>query len=197
MPDSIGAEEDLRLLKAWAEGAHAPSLEALLGRHEALMRRAAGVALGRAGRMDPGLVDEAVQEARLRLMTALASFRGEAAPATFLAAVARRAALDELRKEGRHRGRMLRAFALGPREEGGAGDPALGLEARAGAEAARAALEDLGEPERSLVYLRDAEGLEVQELAQVFGLAEGTVKSKLFRARRRLRTRLEREGWMP
>ncbi len=197
MPDTIGAEDDLDCLKAWAERAHAPSLEALLGRHEGLMRRAAAVALGRTGRLDPGLVDEAVQEARLRLMTALAKYRGEAAPATFLAAVARRAALDELRKEGRHRGRMLRVLALGPLEEGGGGDPARDLEAQAGAEAARAALEDLGEPERSLVYLRDAEGLELRELAQVFGLAEGTVKSKLFRARRRLRSRLEREGWMP
>lgn len=197
MPEAGGMEDDLGLLRAWVERSDPSSLEALLGRHEGLMRRASAVALGQAGRRDPGLVDEAVQEARLRLMTALAGFRGESAPATFLAAVARKVALDLLRKEARHRGRILRAQTLAPRDEGGQGDPVMVLEARAGAEAARAALEDLGEPERSLVYLRDAEGLEVAELAQVFGLAEGTVKSKLFRARRRLRARLEREGWMP
>lgn len=197
MPDAGGMEDDLGLLQAWVERSDRPSFEALLARHEGLMRRASAVALGQAGRRDSGLMDEAVQEARLRLMTALAGFRGEAAPATFLAAVARNVALDLLRKEARHRNRILRAKALAPRDEGGTGDPALALETRAGAEAALAALEDLGEPERSLVYLRDAEGLEVAELAQVFGLAEGTVKSKLFRARRRLRTRLEQEGWMP
>lgn len=197
MPEAGGTEDDLGFLQAWVERADASSFEALLARHEGLMRRASAVALGQAGLRDPGLVDEAVQEARLRLMTALAGFRGEAAPATFLAAVSRKVALDLLRKEARHQGRALRARTLAQRDDGGTDDPILILEAKAGAEAVLTALGDLGEPERSLVYLRDAEGIEVTELAKTFGMAVGTVKSKLFRARRRLRDRLEREGWIP
>jgi RNA polymerase sigma-70 factor, ECF subfamily len=197
MSGGMPGEEDRALIRAWVEGGDEASFGGLVARHEGLMRRSAAVALGASGRRDPGLIDDSVQEARLRLLSALRSYRGDSAPATFLAAVARRAALDELRKEGRQRGRLLRLLSLEPEPDPGAADPARGAEADEGRRAVLAALDRLGEPERSLVYLRDAEGLEVSELAAAFGLAEGTVKSKLFRARRRLRARLEREGRLP
>ena len=48
----------------------------------------------------------------------------------------------------------------------------------------------LREDFRTLVVLRDVEGLSYEEVARITGLALGTVKSKLARARERLRTAL-------
>ena len=147
------------------------------------MRRAAVVALGTAARRDPGLVDDAVQEACVRLIDALGLFRGQSSPATFMAAVARRAALDELRKGLRHGARVKRAALLSDPPDHAGLDPAAEAERVAAYEGVMAVLCRLAEPDRSLLYLRDAEGMGVGELAVEFGLPEGTVKSKLARAR--------------
>lgn len=156
------------------------------------MRRAAVVALGTAARRDPGLVDDAVQEACVRLIDALGLFRAQSSLATFMAAVARRAALDELRKGLRHRARVKRATRLADPPDHAGLDPAVEAERVAAYEGVMAMLYRLPEPDRSLLYLRDAEGMEVGELAVEFGLPEGTVKSKLARARNRIRERAVR-----
>lgn len=53
------------------------------------------------------------------------------------------------------------------------------------------ALGRLGEEARSLLYLKEAEGMGVAELASVFRILRGTVKSRLSRAR----AALEEEGY--
>ncbi|MBN1242672.1 MAG: sigma-70 family RNA polymerase sigma factor [Spirochaetales bacterium] len=189
------AADDAALAAAWAEGRDARAFACLVGRHEGLLRRAAFVALGAAARRDPLLVDDAVQEACVRLVGALARFRGDSAVATFMAAVARRAALDELRKAARRGAMAARAARFAGDASapgvgvppGSGGDPAAALERREASERVAALLAGLPEPERSLVYLRDAEGASLGDLARAFGLREGTVKSKLARARAKLR----------
>ena len=44
-------------------------------------------------------------------------------------------------------------------------------------------LESLQSEHREIVVLRDIENLSYQEISEITGLAEGTVKSRLFRAR--------------
>jgi RNA polymerase sigma-70 factor (ECF subfamily) len=63
--------------------------------------------------------------------------------------------------------------------------------ARADAETVRAALLRLPERCRDAVLLRYWEGLSHQEIAAALGVAEGTAKSILFRAREQLRVALE------
>ena len=53
------------------------------------------------------------------------------------------------------------------------------------------ALASLGEDQRMVFVLREYEGLDYTEIAQVMGVSEGTVKSRLFRAKEALRARLE------
>jgi RNA polymerase sigma-70 factor (ECF subfamily) len=53
-------------------------------------------------------------------------------------------------------------------------------------------LAGLDEEHRSLIVLRDVENLSYDEIAQITGLAEGTVKSRLHRARMALKERLEK-----
>jgi len=52
------------------------------------------------------------------------------------------------------------------------------------------ALASLAPPYRAVVVLREIEGLPYEEIAQVLGLAEGTVKSRLLRGRELLRRKL-------
>jgi RNA polymerase sigma-70 factor (ECF subfamily) len=54
----------------------------------------------------------------------------------------------------------------------------------------RRALASLAPPYRTVVVLREIEGLAYEEIAQVLGLAEGTVKSRLLRGRELLRRKL-------
>lgn len=54
----------------------------------------------------------------------------------------------------------------------------------------RQALASLAPPYRTVVVLREIEGLPYEDIAQVLGLAEGTVKSRLMRGRELLRRKL-------
>jgi len=54
----------------------------------------------------------------------------------------------------------------------------------------RRALASLAQPYRTVVVLREIEGLAYDEIAQVTGMAEGTVKSRLLRGRQLLRRKL-------
>jgi RNA polymerase sigma-70 factor, ECF subfamily len=55
------------------------------------------------------------------------------------------------------------------------------------------ALEQLAGPDRALLSLRYEERFDTAEIARVLGIPEGTVKSRLFYARKRLRKYLEQE----
>lgn len=184
---------DRELVARWLASADPDAFDGLIRRHAGLMRRAALVALGSVAGRDPACADDAVQDASERLLSAFSSYRGDSEPATFIASVARRAALDLVRKGLRHRAKLRRAAALAGPEAEAAEDPTGDAERRAAALGVMAALSELPEPERSLIYLRDAEGMELSGLAAAFRLPIGTVKSKLARARLRLRERVLRE----
>ncbi|MDP3273765.1 MAG: sigma-70 family RNA polymerase sigma factor [Deltaproteobacteria bacterium] len=62
--------------------------------------------------------------------------------------------------------------------------------------AVRRALASLDEDHRELIVLRDLEGLAYEEIVTITGLPDGTVKSRLHRARAALREAIERGvGW--
>jgi RNA polymerase sigma-70 factor (ECF subfamily) len=58
----------------------------------------------------------------------------------------------------------------------------------------QAAIATLDEEHRVLVVLRDVEDLSIEEICEITGLPDGTVKSRLHRARAALRKKLERHG---
>jgi RNA polymerase sigma-70 factor, ECF subfamily len=53
---------------------------------------------------------------------------------------------------------------------------------------------ELKEEQRELIVLRDLQGLSYEEIGKLFSLPEGTVKSKIHRARMDLKEILERSG---
>jgi RNA polymerase sigma-70 factor (ECF subfamily) len=117
--------------------------------------------------------EDAAQEALLQVFRDLRTLREPAA----LRGWARRIALREAVRHAQ-RARAERARAAVPDEELSAarGAPSLAPDVRA-------VLAQLAPEQRAILVLRDLEGLSEQEAAAQLGLARGTVKSRLFRAR--------------
>jgi RNA polymerase sigma-70 factor (ECF subfamily) len=74
------------------------------------------------------------------------------------------------------------------------GSPLEQLERRERAVAVQAALLSLSFDHRAVLLLREVEGLSCRQLSDALGIAEGTVKSRLSRAREELRERLAPQG---
>ena len=126
---------------------------------------------------------ELTQDVFVKAWQALPGWRPEARFSTWLLQIARNAALDQLRR------RRLVQFA--PLDDGmDVADTAPGPEACYASRQRQAlldhALQQIAAEHREILLLREVEGLAYGELASVLGIAEGTVKSRLARARRAL-----------
>lgn len=135
--------------------------------------------------------EDATQEAFVRAFRAIRSFRGEHFRAWLLSITAN-ACRDELRRQRRRPTRSLDAPALeGEASAPDPADPGPSPEAAALNAELRAALErallQLPEEWRLVVVLTDVHGLSYEEVSIAAGLPLGTVKSRISRARGRLR----------
>ncbi|HUG41869.1 MAG TPA: sigma-70 family RNA polymerase sigma factor [Longimicrobiales bacterium] len=127
---------------------------------------------------DDALADDWAQEAWIRAFRALPRFRGESAFSTWLHRVAVNSALQGRRKRSRHE---TRETALPDILPGGTSDPTvlrITLER---------ALERLPEGMRQVLVLHDVEGFTHEEIGALLGVAPGTSKSQLFKARAKMR----------
>jgi RNA polymerase sigma-70 factor (ECF subfamily) len=133
--------------------------------------------------------EDLVQDVFLQAYRRLDSYRGEAALGTWLHRLAVNACLDYVRSKQGRRQRVTDAMEDLDALEAPAAGPW-----RAGAELDRLDLEraiaQLPPSYRRAFLLHDVEGLEHHEVGAVLGIAEGTSKSLLFKARTRLRTLL-------
>ncbi len=135
--------------------------------------------------------EDATQEAFLRAYNGIARFQGERFRPWLLSIVAN-AARDELRRQRRRPQRSLDAARDDPdRPSLDPADPGPSPEASALRgelrEQLEVALRLLPEDWRLVVILSDVHGLAYDEIAQALGVPVGTVKSRLSRARGRLR----------
>lgn len=150
--------------------------------------------------------EDLAQDALIRALRALPNFRGDSAQTTWVYRITINTWKNRVRSEKR-RGfwKMLPLHALfgggdADREEQNtegalaADEPSLdaGLETEETAREVQKALQTLDEENRSVVILRDIEGLSYQEIAETLGMPEGTVKSKLSRARSVLAIKLRK-----
>ncbi len=128
---------------------------------------------------------DCAQEAMLRAFRAFPRFRGEASFATWIDRIAVNTCLDFIRK----RKNTVSLDAL--REEGielkdaGIGAYAA-LERKERMAALRAGLQALPEDMRAVVIMRDVRGMRYDEIGEALCLPEGTVKSRISRAREKL-----------
>jgi RNA polymerase sigma-70 factor, ECF subfamily len=138
--------------------------------------------------------EDAAQEAFLSLHRHGHRFRREARFSTFLYRVAANAALNRRRSLGRARAReieLARRHASGVSVHGAPRDPE---DATHGAQVQRRvqeALQQLPSELRVAVVLYDLEGQSYKDIAEILDIPEGTVKSRIHRARLGLRERLK------
>ena len=130
--------------------------------------------------------EERTQDVFVRLWDKLRSFRGDSAFSSWLHRLAVNVVLNERRTTGRRERRVM------PTEDPAAlernrGNPTEGLSIDL-----ERAIAELPDGAREVFVLYDIEGYGHGEIAALVGIAEGTSKAQLFRARRLLREKLER-----
>ena len=136
----------------------------------AVVRRIAG---------DDELARDYAQEAWIRAIRALPTFRGDARFSTWLHRIAVNAALQAARKaesRRRHEGPRPEEVAVAP----AAGDALL-------QQRLEGALDRLPQGMRQVLILHDVEGYTHDEIGEVLGVTAGTSKSQLFKARAKMR----------
>ncbi len=154
------------------------------------------------GRMvrDVDLVQDIAQETFIRAYRALPQFRGDSAFYTWLYRIAvntAKKALMDMKRDPL----VLESSRLSANEDGeetsraeneltdGETPEAL-LASKEIATAVNAAIEALSEDLRQAITLREIEGLSYEEIAEVMNCPIGTVRSRIFRAREAIATRL-------
>jgi RNA polymerase sigma-70 factor, ECF subfamily len=161
-----------------------------LGAFEELYRAHSGRLFSLACRMlgNHSDAEDLLQEIFLAAHRKLDSFRGEAALGTWLYRLATNQILDHVRSRAARAGQITDgledATVIADAGEHRLGDRAIG---RIDLERA---LAQLPEGCRAAFVLHDVEGLEHREVADVLGIAEGTSKSQVHKARLRLRALL-------
>lgn len=142
---------------------------------------------------DTGEAEDVAQETFIKAYRSLRRFRGESSFKTWLYTIATNTARTALERRGRRErvgdqslddeSQTLSAGSV----PSGLPDAETALVARDAIDRALAVLPD---DLRIAVVLRDVEGLDYKEIAKVTGSPIGTVESRIFRARQRLRTLL-------
>lgn len=145
---------------------------------------------------------DVLQEVFVKVFKGIRQFHGESSLRTWIYRIAVHEASNHRR--GWLRRHAREAFSV---DDADAGPQVVAAEVRAGPaspyqvveqaerqEIVKRALAGLAQPYRSVVVLREIEGLAYDEIAQVLGVAEGTVKSRLLRGRELLRRKLS--SWL-
>jgi RNA polymerase sigma-70 factor, ECF subfamily len=168
---------------------------------EAVVRANSGRLLAVARRMLGNDADaqDAVQDAFLNAFRSLDSFQGDARLSTWLHRILVRAALMKLRRRRRKPETSIDDLLPKFRADGHAVDPAVdksaspteALERQEARDQVRAAIDRLPENYRTVLVLRDIEGMGTEEVAQTLGESAAAVKTRLHRARMALRGLLD------
>jgi RNA polymerase sigma-70 factor (ECF subfamily) len=161
------------------------------GAFDELVRRYQGqvVNLARAMTASDLDVDDMAQETFVRVWRSLKRFRGDSTFRTWLYGIA----MNVVRTHRGRRSKLRSRFWSASSDE--EGDPMERVaSADAGVEQSVVlrdgidrALKSLPDELREALVLRDVQGLEYREIADALGVPIGTVESRIFRARQRLR----------
>jgi RNA polymerase sigma-70 factor (ECF subfamily) len=176
------------LLARWQRGDR-DALEELFRRYRQVAYRVAHRLLGN----EADALD-AVQEAFVKALTHLPGFEGRSSFKTWLLRVVSNAALDFGRQRGRRE--ALRMDLLGPQQREGV-EPLILLEPGRDLERIdlrnrlQGALAQLPPAQRQTFVLHAEAELSYREVAEILGISIGTVMSRLYYARQKLKVILE------
>lgn len=181
-------DPDRELVEEAARGSR-EAFDALVRRHQGSI-----VNLARAMTATDADADDLAQESFVRAWRSLATFRADSTFRTWLHGIA----VNVIRTHRSRGSRLRRFFGAPPRDRDDGSDPLERASANDGIEGPLAmrelldrALASLPSDMREAVVLRDVQGLEYREIAEALGVPLGTIESRIFRARQRLRPLLE------
>jgi RNA polymerase sigma-70 factor (ECF subfamily) len=145
----------------------------------------------------PQSAEDVAQDVFVKLFHQIGSYRQQSPFNHWLFRMARNAGIDRLRREKVRRTTSLDAgeidsYSLLERLDSGQATPEELQDTSRRAALVRQAVEALPQPFREIVALREWQDLPYDVIASRLGISEGTVKSRLFRARQMLGQRLKR-----
>jgi len=186
--------DDLSLVSR-AKAGEPDAFRALVVRYQ---RKVYALALGIV--KDSDLAWDVAQEAFVRVHGHLAEFEGKSSFSTWLYRIATHLSIDMVRRERTSRKDDVDEVNEADLAEGGEGilsttlgdDPRDNALRRELAAKIQEALETLPEKHRTILVLREVEGLSYEELAERLGIHKGTVMSRLFHARKKMQVALRR-----
>jgi RNA polymerase sigma-70 factor (ECF subfamily) len=141
---------------------------------------------------DPIECEDLAQEVFLKVFRKLHTFQGESQFFTWLYRIAVNAATDHISKASTRRLKLVDDDDVLDDSRGRDDSPLAPLLSAELATAVRAIVDALPEKFRTALVLREYEDLSYTEIAEVLGVQMGTVESRLFRARQRVKEALER-----
>ena len=139
------------------------------------------------------------QEAFVKAYKNLSRFRFSASFYTWLCRIAMNVSIDHIRKQ---KNRRTQEFDDGIATKGPAGvislahhrgDPSKSIERKQLRARLSEALESLSDDQKEAIILREIDGLAYKEIAEIMGIPEGTVMSRLYYARKNLQAALKSE----
>ena len=141
---------------------------------------------------------EVTQEAFMRGLEKIQSFRGDAGPYTWLFRIAMNAAVSRIRKGARRKSQSLDTPSTswstsypGAQLADAGRSPEDQAQLTEDQRAVADALAKMDAEYRAILVMRDMEGFDYKQMADVLGLPMGTLKSRLFRARVAMRELLQ------
>lgn len=157
-------------------------------------RRAYALALGVLRHQDDAL--DVVQDAFIKAHRHLDKFEGNSSFYTWLYRIVMNLAIDHLRKHRRVKPVELDEARLEEDRDDGllprilGGNPGRALMDKEIRKRIDQALDELSENHRSVLVMRELEGMSYEEMAQAMACSKGTIMSRLFHARRNMQKRL-------
>jgi RNA polymerase sigma-70 factor (ECF subfamily) len=180
----LRAARDLRLIAAYRSG-RPEAFEELVCSYEAQVRRILGQL-----NVSPGDAEDLTQEVFLRIFRNLQRFRGQSSFYTWLYRITINVFFDHNKKRKRADVRLARL----QNEIGDAsnlnqpsGDPYSACYDAMTVEGLNQAIAALPAPFREVVAMREVDQLSYEEIAHATGISIGTVRSRLSRARTKLK----------
>ncbi len=173
-----GATRDAELLERYAGGDRA-AFDELVNAHQEAAYTAAWRILG-----DGETAHDVVQEAFLRILRHHERFDASKSFRTWLLSIVRNLAIDSLRR----RRRLVRPEHLADASAPAASSPLEAAELR---ERVAMVLDDLPEKYRSIIVMREMEGMPAENIARDIGVDYSTTRWRLHQARQ-----LFRQAWV-
>ncbi len=142
---------------------------------------------------------DATQEAFIKIFKSISSFKGESSIETWIYRITANVCLDFLRKQKNHSSVSLdETFedenTLKYEPPSNIGNPEEEVSKKLLAKSINDALSKLSEEHRVAITMREISGFSYAEIAQILKIEEGTVKSRIARARLKLREILLKDG---